>query len=221
MKVCTDSCVFGSWIANKIERKIINPKTILDIGTGTGLLSLILAQKTTAAIDAVEIDNNAFEQAKENFNISPWSERLQSFYADIKIWKEQIKYDLIICNPPFFENDLKPDEINKNIAKHDEGLKLKDLIISVQKHLNPQGLFAVLLPYHRVFYFENIMAENNFYLLEKLLIRQTPAHQYFRGILFFSRKKTNPATNELIIKNELGNCTKEFIELLKDYYLAL
>jgi len=221
MKVCKDSCVFGAWIAKKIESKIISPKKILDIGTGSGLLSLMLAQKASANIDAVEINNNAFNQANENFNASPWNERLQAFHADIKKWKSGTTYDLIISNPPFFENDLKPDEIDKNIARHDEGLKLIDLIQSIKQHINSNGYFAILLPFHRVQYFENLAEENNFYLLNKLLIRQTPKHEYFRGILFFSLQKKNPIINEMTIKNEAGNYTEEFSELLKDYYLAL
>ena len=221
MKVCTDSCVFGAWIANKIESRIISPNKILDIGTGTGLLSLMLAQKTSAKIDAVEINSNAFNQANENFNASPWNEHLQAFHADIKNWKTKTTYDLIISNPPFFENDLKPDEIDKDTAKHDEGLKLIDLIQSIKQHINSKGYFAVLLPFHRVQYFENLAEENNFYLLDELLIRQTPKHEYFRGILFFSVQKNNVIINELTIKNEAGNYTEEFIELLKDYYLAL
>lgn len=220
MKVCTDSCVLGAWVAKKIENKI-NPKDILDVGAGTGLLSLMLAQKAPATIDAVEINAAAFKQARENFIASPWNERLQIFHVNIKSWETETKYDLIICNPPFFENDLKPQELNKNEARHDEALKLSDLITIAEQRLNADGYFAILLPYHRILFFEKIAAENNFYLIEKLLIKQTPTHQYFRGILLFSRAGKRSITNELTIKNEIENYTEAFKKLLEDYYLAL
>ncbi|MEO6813719.1 MAG: methyltransferase [Ginsengibacter sp.] len=102
MKVCTDSCLFGAWVADKIEKKRITPKTTLDIGSGTGLLSLMLAQKSKANIYAIEIDKNSFEQTKENFISSKWQQQLNVYHSDIKEWKHDLKYDLIISNPPFF-----------------------------------------------------------------------------------------------------------------------
>lgn len=220
MKVCTDSCIFGAWIADKIERKIIAPKTILDIGAGTGLLSLMLAQKTNAPIDAIEVNNNCAQQATENFNSCRWNDRLQLFNADIKEWKSQLKYDLIIANPPFFENDLKPVEINKILAKHDEGLTLRELVFVVKNLLIMGGYFAVLLPFPRIANFETLAAKKGFYLVEKLLIKQTPMHPHFRGILLFHKTKITSTINELIIKNDFGY-TVAFTKLLTDYYLAL
>ena len=221
MKVCTDSCSFGAYIADKIEKKIIQPKRILDIGSGTGLLSLIIAQKSKAIIDAVEIDENSFKQTKENFLESPWNKQLQAFYADIKSWNASGKYDLIISNPPFFENDLKSENKNKNLAKHHDGLTLKELLQSIRNNLQADGSFAVLLTFHRVEYFKIIAAENHFYLKDELLIKQTPAHSYFRGILFFGTKPGQTISKELVIKDATENYTKDFNFLLKDYYLKL
>lgn len=219
MKVCTDSCLFGAWAADKIEKKIINPKTILDIGAGTGLLSLMLAQKSNAIVNAVEIDKDSFEQTKENFASSPWHQRLQAFHQDIKEWKMNLKYDFIISNPPFYENDLKSNTLNKNVAKHHEKLTLKELIQCIKNNIADNGYFAILLPYHRIAYFTTIAIENDFYLQEKLIVKQTPGHSFFRGILLFGTKKVNEIQGELIIKNKDGNYTDEFQELLKDYYL--
>jgi len=219
MKVCTDSCLFGAFIAGKIEHRFIHPKRILDIGSGTGLLSLMIAQKSNAKIDAVEIDENSFYQATENFNESAWNQRLQTFHADIKSFTTSLKYDLIISNPPFFENDLKSISKNKNIAKHHDGLTFQELILSIKNNLESNGNFAVLLPFHRVEYFKRIAAENDFYLKEELWIKQTPKHYFFRGMLFFATKPDLIISKEFTIKDESGNYTNDFNFLLKDYYL--
>lgn len=219
MKVCTDSCLFGAWVANKIEKEIIGPKNILDIGSGTGLLSLMLAQKSNATINAVEIDEDSFVQTKENFLESQWDKELRVFHTDIKNQSFTLKYDLIISNPPFFENNLLSHNQNKNLAKHHDGLTLKELLQSIKNNLAATGSFAVLLPFHRIDYFKATATENNFYLKEELLVKQTPRHSYFRGILFFGTNQTPLVSNELIIKNKEGNYTEGFSRLLKDYYL--
>jgi len=219
MKVCTDSCLFGAWIADKIEEKIFKPKIILDIGSGTGLLSLMISQKSDAKIDAVEIDKDSYLQTKENFWASKWNNRLQAFNADIKNWNGPSKYDFIISNPPFFENDLQSGNKNKNLAKHHDGLILKELLQSIKNNLSKNGNFSVLLPFHRLDYFKTLAAENDFYLNEELLVKQTPNHSYFRAILFFSTKSNAIIINELIIKDDGGNYTESFDFLLKDYYL--
>ncbi len=219
MKVCTDSCLFGAWIANKIETKIIEPKRILDIGSGTGLLSLMAVQKSSAIIDAVEIDENSFLQTKENFTKSKWGKRLEAFHADIKNWVPLNKYDLIISNPPFYENDLRSLNKNKNRAKHHDALTLKELLQSIKNNLSDKGNFAVLLPFQRIDFFKTLALENNFYLNDELLVKQTPLHSYFRGILYYGTQKEVFNSTELIIKSNEGNYTEEFTYLLKDYYL--
>ena len=219
MKVCTDSCLFGASVADKLNRKIIEPKNILDIGTGTGLLSLMAAQKSSAQIDALEIDEDAFLQAKDNFAESPWNDRLQAIHADIKNRISSKKYDLIICNPPFYENDLRSFNQKKNIAKHHDTLTLEDLIRVIKTNLVDNGNFAVLLPFHRIELFKTLAFENNFYVGDELLVKQTSLHSCFRGILLFGTQKTIPTTKELSIKNKEDNYTEEFNFLLKDYYL--
>lgn len=219
MKVCTDSCLFGAWVASKIERKIIAPTDILDIGSGTGLLSLMIAQKSLAEIDAVEIDENSFIQAKDNFAESQWNYRLHAFNSDIKNWVSPKKYDLIICNPPFFENDLRSFDQKKNVSKHHDALTLNNLIRVIKFNLAEDGNFAMLLPFHRIQFFKNLALENNFYLNEEWLVKQTPRHSWFRGILLFKIQPTSFSSEELIIKNNEGNYTEEFNVLLKDYYL--
>lgn len=219
MKVCTDSCIFGAYMAEKITQKKIDPKRILDIGSGTGLLSLMLAQKTNAIIDAVEIEENSFLQTKENFTESTWNQRLNAFHADVRNWEKTVKYDLIISNPPFFENDLKPESKNKIIAKHNHSLDLKELTDSIKQHLLAGGKFAVLLPFFRIEYFKDLAEENHFYPQEQLLLKQTNFHSPFRGILIFAQRQNSTTTNELIIRNDDGRYTDEFVLLMQDYYL--
>lgn len=219
MKVCTDSCLFGAWAADKIERKFIEPKSILDIGTGTGLLSLMCAQKCATKIDAIEIDKDSYLQAKANFSASKWSPRLQIIHADANTQTDDKKYDFIICNPPFYENDLISSDKRKNIAKHHEALTLEDLIAIVQNRLSKNGSFAVLLPFHRVDYFKKLAIGNNFFVADELHVKQTPAHSCFRGFLFFKREKAPSIIQELIIKDKEGKYTAEFNYFLQDYYL--
>ena len=219
MKVCTDSCLFGAYVADKIESKHIQAKRILDIGSGTGLLTLMVAQKSDAIIDTVEIDENSYHQTKVNIVESKWHQRLQAFHTDIKTFTASYKYDLIISNPPFFENDLKSAHKNKNVAKHHDSLTFHELIESIKNNLESNGTFLVLLPFHRTGYFKKFAAENNFYLKEEMLIKQTPKHNYFRAILVFATKPESVISKELTIKDEEGKYTKDFNFLLKDYYL--
>ena len=119
MKVTTDACLFGAWVANRINGLDLKGKHFLDIGTGTGLLSLMVAQQTDASIDAVEIETAAANQAQENFEQSPWNNKLFLHNSSIQTFIPQHKYDFIFTNPPFFFNDLKSKNHARNIALHD------------------------------------------------------------------------------------------------------
>lgn len=221
MKVCTDACLFGAWITACLQHKKILPKNILDIGTGTGLLSLMLAQKTSATIDAIEIQSAAAVQAKENFDASPWKDRLSVFSADILHYNVQTKYELIIVNPPFFEDDLLSADANKNMAKHAGSLSLQELIKIIARHLSEDGLAAVLLPYHRSAFFETKALAQRLFTIEKLLVKQTPKHLPFRTMLLCSKKEKTLQQSSIIIHNNERQYSSEFIALLKDYYLKL
>ena len=221
MKVCTDACIFGAGIANIILNSKSLISNCLDIGTGTGLLSLMIAQKTKAVIDAIEIEEDAVNQAKENFSNSPWKQRLQAFHTDIKHFVSPVKYDFIISNPPFYQNDLISPLKTKNVAKHSTGLNLDELPGVIKNLLNKAGSFAVLLPYHRIAYFENLASEHYFFLNEKWLIKPTAEHDYIRGFLLFNQTSDTPVIKELIIKNQEGKYTDDFIRLMSEYYLAL
>jgi tRNA1Val (adenine37-N6)-methyltransferase len=222
MKVSTDSCIFGATAAAFFadDPKLINTdKRYLDIGTGTGLLSLMLAQQTTAAIDAVEIDSAAFEQATQNFSVSPFSKQLTAYNTDVLQFEPGKKYNGILCNPPFFEGDLQSGDAVKNAAKHSTTFTLQQLLTTADRLLTADGILAVLLPYHRVNAFIQLASQLHFYVTQQILVRHTTAHPYFRGILFLSRQQSTAHAKELVIKNEGNVYTDAFIDLLKDYYL--
>jgi tRNA1Val (adenine37-N6)-methyltransferase len=222
MKVCTDACILGAWAADKIRNKLIDASTVLDIGAGTGLLSLMLAQKSHGKIDAIEIEKISFGQAAYNFEQSPWSNRVHIFKADVKEFSSETTYSFIISNPPFYENDLLSPVENKNVAKHNTGLNINELIEVIKRLLGKTGSFAILIAYHKIARLEEVAKENYFFLREKLLIRPTPKHNYFRGVLLFDRQHNGSyVENELIIRNDDGNYSGDFIELMKDYYLYL
>jgi len=223
MKVCTDACLFGAWAGDKVKSKKSKVKRVLDIGSGTGLLSLMLAQQTDAVIDAAEIDEAAAMQAGQNFEASPWKERLHLYRTSIQQFNLSANqlYNFIISNPPFFENDLRSDDKKRNLALHADELSLEELFVNIGRLLKEDGNFAVLLPYHRSNYFEQLATKEKYFLLEKLLVKQTPGHPYFRSMLLFGKTPATAIQKEITIRKEDGQYTAEFIELLKDYYLYL
>jgi tRNA1Val (adenine37-N6)-methyltransferase len=218
MKVCTDACILGAWFSAKIP----NYSTVLDIGSGTGLLMMMLAQRSQAEIHGVEIDPAAYEQLKENTHQNDWSARLKAFQGDVRVYSFPLKYDFIISNPPFFDNDLQSTKETEQIAKHSKHLTLEELIQTIADNLQPHGAFGILLPYHRWEYFDQLATQNNFSLTEKLFIKQSPKHPFFRAVLHYTRNLHHFApTAELTIQHEDRTYTPEFVELMKDYYLYL
>ncbi|HTI11833.1 MAG TPA: methyltransferase [Puia sp.] len=218
MKVCTDACILGAWFAEKTPSYSL----VLDIGSGTGLLMLMLAQKHKGEIQGIELDLAAFRQLKENITRSKWKDELRVFPGDVRSYVFPHKFDFIIANPPFFEGDLPATSDAANLAKHSSELTLAELLEVIDVNLESAGSFGILLPYHRVDYFIGLAAGRGFFLREKLLVRQTPKHDFFRGVLHFARRQdTYVPTTELCIKNEGGVDTEEFVELMKDYYLYL
>jgi len=216
MKVCTDSCIFGAWSAKHLN----GIKRILDVGSGTGLLSLMLAQKSGSQIDSIELDSESAGQARENIMASPWSARISLLEGDVLHYPLTGDYDFIISNPPFFEYDLRSPQEKKNKAKHNETLTLDQLIVDIRSLLTPEGIFSILLPWHRTGYFETLATENGFFLREKLIVRQTATHQPFRSICLFGFQNPEKAVvKDLIIKNEKGKYTTECAALMSDYYI--
>jgi tRNA1Val (adenine37-N6)-methyltransferase len=220
MKVCTDACLFGAWVATKVKTKPAAIKNCLDIGTGTGLLSLMLAQQSDAHIDAVELDETAAEQAADNFELSPWKDRLQVLQGDIRKIHLGRKYDLIISNPPFFGNNLKSPDSKRNLALHSEMLELEELIGIVNWHLLPGGSFAVLLPYERK---ENCIitaAAAGLYPAEMISVKQSTKHGFFR-VMFWFTNEPGPTTHTELSIRDGEDYSVDFKTLLAPYYLNL
>ena len=224
MKVTTDSCLFGAWIAKKVRNNKSDVVSVFDIGTGTGLLSLMIAQQSNATIDAIEIDKEAYDQAIQNIAASPWVDRINIIHGDANEFLNEAQYDVIISNPPFYENELRSVSSKKNKAHHDEGLLLTDLLNIIQRNLKPGGTFYLLLPYKRNDEIEKAFAKNKLTLSYTKLVRQSTQHPFFRIMLTGKHQEDineNFTSTELTIKNELHQYTPEFISLLKDYYLQV
>lgn len=219
MKVTTDSCLFGAWVAEKIKDDT-TVKNILDIGSGTGLLSLMLAQQTAANIDGIELQEKDFLQSLENVNASPWKHKVNMIHADATNYLFHKKYDVIISNPPFYENDLKGNASSKNIAHHDEGLTLKSLISIIKENLPATGKFYLLLPIKRIDDLLETLANTGLFINHTTTVHQTEKHNIFRIMVEGSLKEIKSAEQNIIIK-ENGVYSIKFSLLLKDYYLAL
>jgi tRNA1Val (adenine37-N6)-methyltransferase len=217
MKVCTDSCVFGAWAANRAKSK----NRILDIGAGTGLLMLMLAQKTLARIDGIEIEPRCYEQLTSNLASSPWAARLQAFEGDVRQFDFTEKYDFIISNPPFFSSDLLSKANSNRIARHSIELTLNDLFSAVTGLMTADGNFALLLPFHRLEEASEISKKTGLKILQQVRVFPTERHKPFRVLFLFGNQLTHePENADFVIKKD-GHYTAEFIGLLKSYYLSL
>jgi tRNA1Val (adenine37-N6)-methyltransferase len=217
MKVGTDSVLLGSWI---------NPgesADILDIGTGSGIIALMLAQKSFAQIDAVDVDGNACKQAEENFRISPWLDRLHVIHQSFQDYSKSTlkKYDLIVSNPPYFHHASKPSEESRLNARHGDLLCFAELTDGVKRLLSDNGRFCLILPFKEGNEFIDIAMRNGLFCQELVRIKTKADKQEKRFIMEFTFKFRTIKESELIIQDNETTFSKEYIELTKDYYLGL
>lgn len=217
MKVCTDSCLFGAWAAKQIST---TTKSILDVGTGTGLLSLMVQQQLPlASILGIDVDANAIEQATENTASYP---NIAIQKANVLQLEEKQPFDAIICNPPFYENQLQSPNQTKTLAHHASELSHKQLAKKIATLLDKNGQAFILLPYINYEKFISYCQQNGLYATQTALVKQTPAHPYFRAMIEFSFNKSTTIKEEYVcIKNEENAYSKEFVSYLKGYYLYL
>lgn len=231
MKVCTDACIFGAWVAK--DSKNNSAENILDIGTGTGLLTLMLAQatasNTSTHLTAIEIETNAYNESLTNFSLCPWRNRIHALHISLqefaltKTVDQSKKFDCIISNPPFYEDDLKSPFATKNIAAHSTKLSWQILIENTALLLEANGIFYVLIPAIRSYTMQKICADNGLQLIEEVLLCHNSQNSPFRSLQKYIKNKnsTDVIRKQLVIKDTENQYSAELQALLKDYYLHL
>lgn len=219
MKVGTDAVLLGAWVKTYGVRKA------LDIGTGTGVIALMLAQKSGAHIDAIDIDSNAAVEAKDNVNNSPWKERVHvqniSLQDFAKITDEQ--YDLIVSNPPYFVDSLLSSEANRTAARHTVLLSFEDLIAGVKKMLNKEGKLYVILPVREGEQFIQLAAAHHLHLRRITRVKSTPDKIEKRWMMQFGFQSKSQISDSVLVMEKdpqvRHSYTDEYKELTKEYYL--
>ncbi|MBZ9728114.1 methyltransferase [Salegentibacter sp. JZCK2] len=221
MKIGTDGVLLGAWAS--LEHQ---PDSILDIGTGTGVIALMLAQRSPALlIDALEIDVDAYEQAVDNFEQSGWGDRLFCYHAAFDEFVEEMqdeeKYELIISNPPFYAEDYTSDSASRNKARFAEALPFSELVEGVSKLLHPEGEFNTIIPHKEETIFVALAREDGLFPKKITRVRGTETSEIKRSLLSFSFKEIVPEENELIIEISRHNYTEAYKNLVKEFYLKL
>ena len=218
MKINTDGVLLGALAEAK------SPQNILDIGTGTGVIALMLAQRfSSSKIDAVEIDEPASLTANKNFKNSPFADRLKLFHQDFEKYFEEHperKYDLIVSNPPFHINSLESPKANKTVAKHTDKDFFEGLITGITKHLTESGLCWLILPLQAAELVKELAVSNNLFLKRVITVHSFEHSTPHREILCFGLNQREIENSKLVIYESIGNYSAEYKQLLKPYFIA-
>jgi tRNA1Val (adenine37-N6)-methyltransferase len=217
MKVTTDACLFGAWANSKIR----SAENLLDIGAGTGLLSLMLSQNRSINIDAIEIESSCHEQLCQNIKDSPFSSSINAIIGDIKDWQTDKPYQVVISNPPFYEKQLRSDQTGVNLARHGDGLTLDALFSHAKRLMSSKGFFYVLMPFYRKDECINIANQSQLFPVSIADVKQSPFHDPFRVMIQFSTTMSDTETETIIIKKNASEYSDAFKLLLEQYYLYL
>jgi len=221
MKIGTDGVLLGAW--SSLSH---NPQSILDIGAGTGLIALMLAQRSYAElIDALEIEENAYEQAVENFEQSDWGDRLFCYHAAFDEFVEEMQneetYDLIISNPPFYSEDYKTGNESRDQARFADALPLTELIEGASLLLSENGHFDLIIPFSEEKKVIEIAINHGLFPRKITRVKGTESSAIKRSLISFSFKPQDPEIDQLVLEISRHNYTPEFKELVKDFYLKL
>lgn len=215
MKVGTDGVLLGAWV------DVTNAQTILDIGTGTGVIALMLAQRTPSyvQVDAVELNPDACVDAQENFSQAPWNDRLHLYTQAIQTFSPEKTYDLIVSNPPYFINSYKPTDLHRTTARHTEQLSFEELLSAVLRLLNASGRFAVVLPVTEGKAFEKLALDRALHCIRKWSFRTRNNKPVERLLMEFSRESRPCETGEILLYESGEIWSDEYQNLMKDFYL--
>ncbi|WP_378186374.1 tRNA1(Val) (adenine(37)-N6)-methyltransferase [Aquimarina sp. W85] len=218
MKIGTDAVLLGSWIPLTTTEN-----SILDIGTGTGVIALMLAQRSNAeVVDALEIDSDAYEQAIENFENSPWGDRLFCYHASFQEFFNEFEddtYDLIVSNPPFFKENVKSENQQRSVARFEDALPFEHLIYGVSQLLSAQGRFAMILPYVQEDLIVSLAKRYSLFPEKITRVRGAATSPLKRSMILFGRKKVTCDFKEMYIEISRHVYTPEYLELTRDFYL--
>lgn len=231
MKVGTDGVLLGAWAP-----LINNPYNILDIGAGTGLISLMIAQRSHAEqIDAIEIEENAYEECVDNFENSPWADRLFCYHAGLDEFVEELQeideetdefemleqYDVIVSNPPFYSEDYKTDDASRDLARFADALPFDELVEAAYLLLSENGIFSVIIPYSAEEEFIALAKQSLLFPLKITRVKGATTTEIKRSLLAFTRIEQTPLIDELVIETSRHEYTPEYIELTKEFYLKM
>ncbi|APQ19316.1 tRNA (adenine-N(6)-)-methyltransferase [Maribacter hydrothermalis] len=218
MKIGTDGVLLGAWT------DISNAESILDIGTGTGVIALMLAQKSCAeVIDAIEIDSDAYEQSVENFESSPWGNRLYCYHAGLDEFIEEVEdlYDVIVCNPPFYTENVASGDLQRDQARQNEFLPFNELLDGVSKLISENGIFSTIIPFKERDGFIQLAAYYKLFPSRCMHVKGNPSAEVKRVLLEFTRQEKECEMLNLTIEKERHVYTVDYINLTKDFYLKM
>ena len=219
MKVGTDGVLLGAWVS--LDK---NPDSVLDIGAGTGLIALMLAQRSTAEIiDAMEIDEAAYEQCVENFEASPWGDRLFCYHTGldefVAEWEDT--YNLIVCNPPFYTEDVSSGDVSRDTARQNGALPFEELLKGVSLLLSGDGVFATIIPFKEEGHFLILAASYGLYPQKITHVRGNAKTDIKRSLLQLGFDKDKVKSDSLTIELERHKYTEAYRTLTQDFYLKM
>ncbi|RIV43134.1 tRNA1(Val) (adenine(37)-N6)-methyltransferase [Flagellimonas pelagia] len=219
MKVGTDGVLLGAWTS--LEHQ---PETILDVGAGTGLIALQLAQRSVAeTIDAIELDEAAYEQCVSNFEGSPWADRLFCYHAGFDEFVDEIEdqYDLIVSNPPFYSEEVASGDVSRDQARQNSSLPFDELVVGVAQLLSENGRFSVIVPHKEELNILELANQNQLYPQRITRVKGNANVEYKRSLMEFGFEKGEVQIDELIIETERHQYTDAYIKLTEAFYLKM